>query len=99
LVKKSLFHSIAGSVTAPAGSLPPGVLRYQKKDIPANLDLTDFNATEPTSRQLLAEVPPDIKVPAISPPSVEVQKLSPRSRPKAKAPKRQVFVDAFPLVW
>jgi hypothetical protein len=82
LVKKSLFHSIAGSVTAPAGSLPPGVLRYQKKDIPANLDLTDFNATEPTS-----------------PPSVEVQKLSPRSRPKAKAPKRQVFVDAFPLVW
>ena len=53
------------------------LLRATRKDIRVNLDLTDFNATQPTSKQLMAEAPPDIKVLAISPPSVEVQKLSP----------------------
>jgi CDP-glycerol glycerophosphotransferase (TagB/SpsB family) len=74
---KRVFRITPDEVVVTAVGEDDALLRATRKDIRVNLDLTDFNATQPTSKQLMAEAPPDIKVLAISPPSVEVQKLSP----------------------
>ena len=74
---KRVFRITPDEVVVTAVGKDDALLRATRKDIRVNLDLTDFNATESTFRELTADAPPDIKVLAISPPSVEVQQVSP----------------------
>ena len=74
---KRVFRITPDEVVVTAVGKDDALLRATRKDIRVNLDLTDFNATQSTTKELKAEAPPDIKVVSIAPPSVEVQQVSP----------------------
>jgi hypothetical protein len=74
---KRVFRITPDEVVVTAVGKDDALLRATRKDIRVNLDLTDFNVRESTSKELKADTPPDIKVLTISPPSVEVQQVSP----------------------
>jgi hypothetical protein len=74
---KRIFRITPDEVVVTAVGPDDALLRATRKEIRVNLDLTDFSATEPTSKGLIAEAPADIKVLAISPASVEVRQITP----------------------
>jgi hypothetical protein len=74
---KRVFRITPDEVVVTAVGQDDALLRATRKEIRVDLDLTDFNAAEPATKELKAEAPPDIKVLAISPASVEVLQVSP----------------------
>jgi hypothetical protein len=74
---KRVFRLTPDEVVVTAVGEDDALLRATRKDIRVNLDLTYFNTKEPTTKELVADAPTDIKVLAISPPAVEVKLISP----------------------
>ena len=73
---KRVFRITPDEVVVTAVGKDEALLRATRKDIRVDLDLTDFNATDTATKDLVADAPPDIKVLAISPPAVEVKLVS-----------------------